>query len=113
MVSFGSFEQGNIMVSEWTWRVHGVLEFILARNYRRLGVEMERSGIPNWEYKHSAHRPRHARHDTSRHARTTDRPTDQWRPREPIESEARENLGGFSFSALGRALASRKRVPWA
>ena len=29
------------MVSESTWRVHGVLEFILARNYNAFLVDMD------------------------------------------------------------------------
>ena len=41
MVSFGSFSRGIIMVSEWTWRVHGVLEFILARNYNGFAVDVD------------------------------------------------------------------------
>ena len=42
-------------------RVNGVFWFILARNYRRLGVETERSGDPHRESKPSAHRHRTAR----------------------------------------------------
>ena len=34
------------MVSESTWRVHGVLEFILARNYHGFGEYMESTSCP-------------------------------------------------------------------
>ena len=36
-----SFQRGFTMVSESTWRVHGVLRFILARNYDGFGVDMD------------------------------------------------------------------------
>ena len=35
------------MVSEWTWRVHGVLGFILARNYNGFGEYMESTWCPS------------------------------------------------------------------
>ena len=34
------------MVSESTWRVHGVFRFILARNYIGFGVDMESTWCP-------------------------------------------------------------------
>ena len=38
------------MVSESTWRVHGVLEFILARNYNGFGVDMDSLGQANLHF---------------------------------------------------------------
>ena len=38
------------MVSESTWRVHGVLWFILARNYNGFGVDMDSLGQANLHF---------------------------------------------------------------
>ena len=38
------------MVSESTWRVHGVLRFILARNYNGFVVDMDSLGQANLHF---------------------------------------------------------------